>query len=214
MNSNLPTTPDWERADNLSDLVVVPLEETQHTLLNEYYMDFKTHETRGISVPVTVQFKNVSKLSYEFFKKVSMGTSASSTSWNIISDLNVKTSCKGIKYFHIGDHRVPFTQTIFQKNNPNDSPFPNITVMWNKRHEMPQVHVELEQSGDITISYDKIYTPNTLGRNLVMSGFRIPIEEHTLECSGGYVLFDPSTLIGNDYTTPKTYFRAYNRFVD
>jgi len=202
MNLNPP--PDWEKSDNLSDLVVVPLEETQHTLLNDNYIHFKTNETRGISVPVTVQFKNVTKIRYEFLEKVAMGTFMSSTSWNIISDLNVKTSCKGIKYFHIGNHRVPFTQTIFQKNNPNDSPFPNCTVVWNTRYQMPQVHVELEQPGDITISYDKIFTPNTLGTNLAGSRFVIPIEEHTLVCQSGFVKFDPSTLIGNDYTTPNT----------
>lgn len=44
-----PPTPVWEPTNNLSKLVIIPLEETQHILLNENYIHFTTSETRGIS---------------------------------------------------------------------------------------------------------------------------------------------------------------------
>jgi len=189
-NNELVTSPGWEPSDNLSKLVIVPLEETEHKLKHEHYIEFNSEETRGLSKKVIVEYKNVTKVRYQFFPTLRMGTFCSSTDWNIISNLSVNKSTPGVSYFHIMNERGPFTQTLFKKNTLNDSPFPNCCVMWNTEEQMPEVHVELNEPGDVTISYDKIYTPNDLGIKLVSNKeFLIPLEGFTLHTTSGYFGF-------------------------
>ena len=126
----------------------------------------------------------------QFFPKLRMGTFGNSTDWNIISNLSVNKSTPGVSYFHIMNERVPFTQTIFKKNTLNDSPFPNCCVMWNTEEQMPEVHVELNEPGDVTISYDKIYTPQELSIKLITAKeFLIPLEGVTLHAKDGFFQF-------------------------
>lgn len=190
-NNELVTSPGWEPSDNLSKLVIVPLEETRHKLINENYLQFNSEETRGISKKVIVEYKNVTKVRYEFMPELRMGTFGNSTDWNIMSNLSVNKSTPGISYFHLMDKKVPFTQTIFKKNTLNNSPFPSCCAVWNTKNEMPEVHVELNEPGDVTISYDKIYTPNDLGIKLMAAKeFLIPLEGVTLHAKDGYFGFN------------------------
>ena len=55
---------------------------------------------------------------------------------------------------------------------------------------MPEVHVELNEPGDVTISYDKIYTPRKLGIKITVAPeFLIPLEDVTLHAKDGFFQF-------------------------
>ena len=183
------STPVWEPSNNLSKLVIVPLEETEHNLIHENYIQFKSKETRGISKKVIVEYKDVTKVKYQFLPELRMGTFCNSTDWNIMSNLSVDISTPGISYFHIMNKRIPFTSTIFKKNTLNDSPFPSCCVVWNTRNQMPEVHVELNGPGDVKITYDKIYTPPELSRKIMAREFLIPLENVTLQAKDGFFQF-------------------------
>ena len=86
------------------------------------------------------------------------------------------------KEFHL---RQPFS-----KNTLNDSPFPSCCTVWNTINQMPEVHVELNEPGDVTISYDKIYTPRKLGIKITVAPeFLIPLEDVTLHAKDGFFQF-------------------------
>tara|TARA_Y100001970_G_C14040150_1_gene753279 strand:+ start:177 stop:788 length:612 start_codon:yes stop_codon:yes gene_type:complete len=190
LNNNKVTYPIWEQSDNLSNLIIVPLDETEYKLKHENYIEVNSEETRGISKKVIVEYKNVTRIRYKFFPELRMGNFSSTTDWNIFSNLSVNYSTHGVSYFHIMNKRVPFTQTIFKKNTLNDSPFPSMCVQWHSEKQMPEVHVELNEPGDVTISYDKIYTPCDLGRKIITNKeFLIPLEGFTLHAMCGYVGF-------------------------
>ena len=38
----------WVSSDNLSNLVIIPLEDTEHTLLHENFLHIKGEEHRGL----------------------------------------------------------------------------------------------------------------------------------------------------------------------
>jgi len=193
--NNIPSlpnqpTPVWDPSDDLSRLVIVPLEETDHKLLSDTYIHFTTKETRGISKKVTVEYKNVTKVRYQFcvHDNLSTGNPGGYTGWNIMSDLDVEISTSGVSCFHIMDKIVPLTKTIFKKNVLNDSPFPSCNIAWYKVNQLPEVHVELNEPGDVKISYDKIYTPLELGGQIVTRRtMLIPLENYFLQFHGGFV---------------------------
>jgi len=187
-SSNQPT-PVWEPSDNLSKLVIVPLEDTEHKLVHDNYIQFNTEETRGVSKKVIVEYKNVTNVRYQFLPELRMGTFGNPTDWNIMCNLSVGTSTPSISYFHIMDKRIPFTSTLFQKNTLNDSPFPSCCAVWNTKNQMPEVHVELNEPGDVTISYDKIYTPQELCLKIIAREFLIPLENVTLHAKDGFFQF-------------------------
>ena len=113
----------WEPSDNLSNLVVVPLEETNHKLLTENYLQFTPRNQRDFK-KVTVEYKKVTDVRYQFCVHDTLltGNPGMSEGWNIMSDLNVEMSTSGVSNFHITDKIIPLTKTI-SKNTVDDSPF-------------------------------------------------------------------------------------------
>jgi len=185
-------TPVWEPSDNLSKLVVVPLEETNHKLLTENYLQFTTQETRGISKKVTVEYTKVTDIRYQFcfHDNLTTGNPGVSQSWNIMSDLDVEMSTPGVSNFHIMGHIIPLTKTSFRKNTVGDSPFPNCQIAWYTVDQLPEVHVHLNEPGNVKITYDKIYTPQELSHKLLCQQTKIPLEDGHLLFNYGSVSFE------------------------
>ena len=176
----------WVSEDNLSKLMIVPLEDTEHTLLHENFLHIKGIEYRGLSKPVLKYYQNVSSVKYELIEELPMGSYSSSFDWNVMSDLKVSLAGEGIVYFCFANKKIPFTKTLFQKNTVNDSPFPNTSIVWLNRDEMPYIQVDLEVPSDVVITFDKVYTPNELGTTIKCTPkFRIPIEGQFLIFEGG-----------------------------
>ena len=115
------------------------------------------------------------------------------TDWNMMSNLSVQASTSGVSYFHIWDNRVPFTNTIFKNNTLNDSPFPSCCVTWHTINQMPEVHVELNEPGDVKITYDKIYIPQELSSKIMSREFSIPLGNVTLHTYCGIFQFKDDT---------------------
>ena len=185
-------TPIWELSDNLSKLVVVPLEETNHKLLTENYVHLTTQETRGISKKVTVEYTKVKDVRYQFciHDNLSTGNPGCAESWNIMSDLDVTMSTSGVSNFHIMGHIIPLTKTCFRKNVADDSPFPNCQIAWYTVDRLPEVHVHLNEPGDVKITYDKIYTPRELSCKFMAQNMKIPLEDGHLLFNHGNVSFE------------------------
>ena len=200
-------TPVWEPSDNLSNLVVVPLEETNHKLLTENYLQFTTQETRGISKKVTVEYKKVTDVSYQFCVHDTLltGNPGMSEGWNIMSDLNVEMSTSGVSNFHIMDKIIPLTKTSFKKNTVDDSPFPNCQIAWYTVDQLPEVHVHLNEPGDVKITYDKIYTPRELSNKMLCQQMKIPLEDGHLLFNYGSVSFEKKSVLKNYLSLFKNY---------
>ena len=59
---------------------------------------------------------------------------------------------------------------------------------------MPEVHIKLNEPGDIKIIYDKIFTPQDLSlkihsQTIENSKFEIPLNNYILEANGGTFKF-------------------------
>ena len=205
-----PTQPTsiWEPSENLSNLVVVPLEETNHKLLTENYLQFTTQETRGISKKVTVEYKKVTDVRYQFciHDNLLTGNPGVSESWNIMSDLDVEMSTSGVSCFHIMDNKIPLTKTSFKKNTVDDSPFPNCLIAWYTVDQLPEVHVHLNEPGDVKITYDKIYTPQELSNKFLCQQMKVPLEDGHLLFNYGSVSFEKKSGLRNYLSVFKNYF--------
>ena len=178
----------WVPAENLSGLVVVPLEDTEHVFLHENFLHIKGTEHRGLSKKVLKYYQNVASVKYELIEELPMGTYSSSFDWNIMSDLKVSLAGEGNVYFCFGNHKIPFTSTLFNKHTINDSPFPTSSIIWLNKDEMPHIVVDLEVPSDVVITFNKIYTPSDLGTAIKCTPkFRIPINDKFIILETGYI---------------------------
>ena len=178
----------WVSSDNLSNLVVIPLRDTEHTLLHENFIHIKGEEHRGLSKPVLKYYQNALSVKYELIEELPMGAYSASYDWNIMSDLKVSLAGEGIVYFCFANKKIPFTTKLFKKHNINDSPLPTSTIIWLNRDELPYILVDLEVPSDVVIQFDKIYTPTDLGSEIKCAPkFRIPIEGQFIIFENGYM---------------------------
>ena len=178
----------WVSSDNLSNLVVIPLKDTEHTLLHENFLHIKGVEHRGLSKPVLKYYQNVASVKYDLIEELPMGSYSASYDWNIMSDLKVSLAGEGIVYFCFANKKIPFTTKLFKKHNINYSPLPTSTIIWLNRYELPYILVDLEVPSDVVIQFDKIYTPTDLGSAIKCTPkFRIPIEGQFITFENGYM---------------------------
>lgn len=189
--SNEDTIPMWKSCENLSDLTIVPLNETDHQLLHKDFMYMKTIENRGVSMPVEIEFKNVTTAQYNLSEEVFLGPCGSGGGWNVLCNLNVSAPNNAKKYFCFDGTKISFENTLFKKDTKNDSPLPCGPITWIEKGKEPQIQVELETAGDIVITFNKVYTANDLGKELMFTpSFSIPIEKHFLIIKDGYIKLD------------------------
>jgi len=189
--SNKDTIPMWKSCDNLSNLTIVPLDETDHQLLHKDFIYMKTVENRGVSMPVEIEFKNVTTAQYNLSKEVFLGPCGGYGGWNVLCDLNVSAPNNAKKYFCFNDTKISFENTLFKKETENDSPLPCSAITWFEKGKEPQIQVELETAGDIVITFNKVYTCNDLGKELMFTPlFKIPIEKNFLILENGFIKLD------------------------
>jgi hypothetical protein len=162
---------------DLAKLVVVPLKDTPHELLHDQFVNYKFKDNRGLSQSVVKEYSDIkTSIIYEF-DEIYMGAISSSTGWNLMC--NLKVIANGQSYFCFDKCKIPFNGTLFT------TPFPNSAIIWGKK---PYVLVEMNRPGEVIIQFDRVYSNNELGNEIMT------IPKHVIHIEDEKVIIEYGTL--------------------